>query len=129
MNLTTKDKELIEKAYSLIKKRYQKAKITVSSALITSKGNIYVGVDIECKSEPCSICAEYSSIGSMLTNGEEKIKTIVAVADDGTVLPPCGKCRELIYEISGGDTEIIISKKEKFKLRDIEKYHWTEVLR
>ena len=124
MEVAKQDKELIQKATELIKKRRLNGKIDTGSALITNNGNIYLGVDIVCKSEPCSICAEYSSVGSMLTHGEKDIKTIVAVADDGKILPPCGKCRELIFDVSGGDTEIIVNKNKKFKLRDLEKYYW-----
>ena len=124
MKLTKQDKDLIEKATELIKKRSIGHKIDTGSALIANSGNVYLGVDIICKSEPCSICAEYSSVGSMLTHGEQKIKTFVAVADDGAILPPCGKCRELIFDVSGGDTEIIVNKNEKFKLRDLEKFYW-----
>ncbi|MBI2135051.1 cytidine deaminase [Candidatus Woesearchaeota archaeon] len=124
MKVTKQDKELMEKAAELIKKRRLKGRIDTASALITNKGNIYLGVDIVCKSEPCSICAEYSSVVSMLTHGEQKIKTIVAVADDGAILPPCGKCRELIFDVSGGDSDIIVNKNEKFRLRDLEKYYW-----
>ena len=124
MKITKQDKELIEKATELIKERHLNGKIDTGSALITNKGNIYLGVDIVCRSEPCSICAEYSSVGSMLTQGEQKIKTIVAVSDSGTILPPCGKCRELIFDVSGGESEVIVSKNKKFKLSDLEKYYW-----
>ena len=104
MKLTKTDQELIKRAYSLIKKRYKARRFTVSSVLITNKDNIYEGLDIELLSGPCSNCAEYAAISSMIANGEEKIKTIVAVANDGKILPSCGKCRELIYSISGGET-------------------------
>ena len=124
MKITKQDKELIEKAKALIKKRRLNGKIDTASALITNKGNIYLGVDIVCRSEPCSICAEYSSVGSMLTQGEQKIKTIVAVSDSGTILPPCGKCRELVFDVSGGESEVTVSKNKKFKLNDLEKYYW-----
>lgn len=128
MRVTKQDKELIEKATELIKKRRLNGKIDTASALITNKGNIYLGVDIVCRSSPCSICAEYSSVGSMLTQGEQKIKTIVAVSDNETILPPCGKCRELIFDVSGGESEVIVSKNEKFKLSDLEKYYWQRAI-
>ena len=124
MKVTKLDKELIEKATELIKKRRLNGKVDTGSALITSNGNMYLGVDIVCKSEPCSICAEYSSVGSMLTHGEKKIKAIVAVSDKGDILPPCGKCRELIFDVSGGETHIIVNKNKKFKLKDLEKHYW-----
>ncbi|MCU9602113.1 hypothetical protein OEV75_13000 [Caldibacillus kokeshiiformis] len=50
---------------------------------------------------PCSIgfCAEHSAITAMVTAGERKIAKIVAVYEDGSILPPCGRCREFISQI------------------------------
>jgi cytidine deaminase len=47
----------------------------------------------------------------MLKARETRIKAIVAVYEDGTVLPPCGRCRELIRQVDPGNwhTEVIVS--------------------
>ncbi len=92
----------------------------VGCALITDKNNIYVGVSIHAC---CGIgfCAEHSAIANMVTNKEYKIKRIVAVTNGGTIVPPCGRCREIIYQINNNnlDTEIIIEKNRVVKLRDL----------
>src|SRR2546425_7669950 len=95
--------ELVERAKSLARpKKLSKDCVSaeVGCALITSKNNMFVGVSIDCA---CGIgtCAEHGAIQNMLASGESRIKTIVAVAEDGTILPPCGRCRELIYQING----------------------------
>lgn len=70
----------------------------VGAAIETKSGNIYVGV---CVDGACTlgICAERNAVFNMLTNGESKIKRVVAVGCDGKVMPPCGACRELMAQI------------------------------
>ena len=70
----------------------------VACALETCGGSIFTGV---CVDLPCSIgfCAEQAAVAEMLKHNETAIKRIVAVYKDGSVLPPCGKCREFIVQI------------------------------
>ena len=98
--------------------------------LVESKGNIYSGV---CLGFFCGIgsCGEYQAIGSMISNGEKEIKTIVAVLyDEKTkkygIIPPCGKCREMIWQTSkkNQNTEVIISKSKKVKLKELLPNAW-----
>ncbi len=80
---------------------------SVSAALLTEKGNIYVGV---CIDTACSLgmCAERNAIANMITNGESRIVKIAAVMPDGKAGMPCGACRELMMQIdSTGTTEIL----------------------
>ncbi len=91
-----RDEELIEKAKNLVKPKKLRHGFTVSDcgcALITGKGNVYFGVSIDTSSS-MGFCAEHSTIAAMVTNGEYIIKKIVTVIEDGTILPPCGRCRE-----------------------------------
>jgi cytidine deaminase len=96
----------------------------VGCALITSDGNLYLGVCIDTASGT-GFCAEHSAIAAMVTAGEYRIAKIVAVwkDDDGATyaLPPCGRCREFIQQIDAGnvDTEVILGKDEVSKLKDL----------
>ena len=133
MKLTKEDKQLIEKAKEIIIKSKPVNLIDtgeVGSALMTSKGNIFQGV---CIGHSCGIgsCAEYQAIGNMISNGEKQIKKIVAVWYDKEnrgydVIPPCGKCREMINQTSkkNWDTEIIISSSKKVKLKELLPHPW-----
>lgn len=71
---------------------------TVSAALLTEKGNIYVGV---CIDTACSlgICAERNAIASMITNGECTIQRVIAIRQNGKAIPPCGACREFMTQL------------------------------
>ncbi|MFH1592590.1 MAG: cytidine deaminase [Candidatus Woesearchaeota archaeon] len=131
--LTKEDKELIEKAKKVIVKSRPVNLIDTSevgSALITSKGNIFSGVSMGFY---CGIgsCGEYQAIGSMISNGEKVIRTIASVWYDEKkkryeVIPPCGKCREMIHQASkkNRNTEVIISNSKKVKLKDLMPYSW-----
>lgn len=71
---------------------------TVSAALLTEKGNIYVGV---CIDTACSLgmCAERNAIASMVTNGECNIRRVIAIGQNGKAIPPCGACREFMTQL------------------------------
>lgn len=75
----------------------------VAAALLTDKGNVYTGV---CIDTPCSMgfCAEHAAIAAMITAGESRIIKAVAVYKDGGIIPPCGRCREFIYQIHEENT-------------------------
>jgi len=97
---------------------------SVGCVLITDKGNTYLGSCLDCA---CGLgmCAEVSAIASMTTNGESKIKAIVAVETNGTPVAPCGKCRELMSQVNPENMEadIILSDKV-LKLKDLLPEHW-----
>ncbi len=80
---------------------------TVSAALLTEKGNIYVGV---CIDTACSLgmCAERNAIANMITNGESRIIKIVAVMPDGKAGMPCGACREFLMQLDESSRQIEI---------------------
>ena len=91
---------------------------SVSAALLTAKGNIYVGV---CIDTACSLgmCAERNAIANMITNGESQIVKIVAVMPDGKAGMPCGACREFMMQLdkSAGKIEILCDYETKKVIR------------
>ncbi|MCF3107194.1 hypothetical protein LL912_00230 [Niabella sp. CC-SYL272] len=99
----------------------------VGAALETADGNIYTGISID---TACSMgfCAEHSAIAEMLKHGEYKIKAIVAVNDNGQAIPPCGRCRELISQLSSSNLHTIIEVKDGIRvpLSELLPYDWKE---
>src|SRR5437016_4403614 len=86
------DSDLIARAMALVCPRRLSPKVEaggVGCALVTATGALHVGV---CMDAACGLgfCAEQAAIASMITHGESRIDTIVAVRGDGMVLPPCG---------------------------------------
>ena len=77
----------------------------VAAAILTKKGNIYVGVCIDTAST-LGMCAERNAIANMITNGESRIDKVVAVMPDGRVGSPCGACREYMMQLDKDSGEI-----------------------
>ncbi|CAH2715874.1 hypothetical protein BACCIP111895_03058 [Neobacillus rhizosphaerae] len=90
---------------------------SVAAAILTDQGNVYTGVSIV---TPCSMgfCAEHTAIGTMLTARESRIVKLVAVYQDGSVLSPCGRCREFIKQIDARNGECLIQLKNGIKTLD-----------
>jgi cytidine deaminase len=99
----------------------------VSAAIFTDTGNIYVGV---CIDTACSMgfCAEHSAAAAMITSGEHKIKKIIAIDWGGSILPPCGRCREFLLQlhIDNGNADVMVKMDTIVKLKELLPYHWME---
>lgn len=122
------NQELIEKARKIAKLHRSSENVKtgeVGCALVSETGNIYKGVSIDAC---CGIgfCAESSAIASMVLNGEYQIARIVAVDGEGTVMPPCGRCREFMYQIDARnyDAEIILSENSVVRLEELLPEPW-----
>ena len=74
----------------------------VAAAVESESGRIYTGV---CVDGACTlgVCAERNAIFNMITNGESRIKRVIAVGWDGRAMPPCGACRELMAQLMPKD--------------------------
>lgn len=102
---------------------------SVAAALLTSAGNIYVGV---CIDTACSLgmCAERSAIAQMVTHGESQVTKVLAVMSDGKVGMPCGACRELMMQLdkAAGDIEILTNydSKKIVALKELMPNWWYE---
>ena len=79
----------------------------VGAAIMTESGNIYVGVCIDTASS-LGMCAERNAMANMLTNGEHRIKKVVAVTPSGKVGAPCGACREFMLQLHKDHKDIEI---------------------
>lgn len=81
----------------------------MAAAILTKRGNIYVGVCIDTAST-LGMCAERNAIANMITNGEHQIDKVVAVMPDGRVGSPCGACREYMMQLdkNSGEIEILL---------------------
>lgn len=93
---------------------------TVAAALVTDDGQLFTGVCIDVR---CSIgfCAEHSAVAEMVKSRRSHVRMIVAVNADGKVLPPCGRCRELLWQIDrrNADTMVILGSDKGRSLREL----------
>ena len=99
----------------------------VAAAILTKKGNIYVGV---CIDTACTLgmCAERNAIANMITHGESQIDKVVAVMPDGKVGPPCCVCREYMMQLdkNSGEIEILLDleTQKTIKLKELVPNWW-----
>jgi cytidine deaminase len=97
---------------------------TVGAALVTKSGKVFTGICIDLY---CGIgfCAEHSAIAEMLKHRETQIDMIVAVTEDD-ILPPCGRCRELMMQVDkrNSDTKVIVSGKRIKTLDELMPERW-----
>jgi len=128
---TISSQELIAKARSALNPRkiFMGTAGDVACALLSATGNIYLGVCIDVGSG-IGFCAEHSAIAAMLTAGESRIAKIVAVWGEDTILPPCGRCREFMFEIDETNfeqTEVILAENKTVLLKELLPHPYTEV--
>ncbi|MEY0433152.1 cytidine deaminase [Providencia huaxiensis] len=97
----------------------------VASALETEDGEIYSGISID---SACSLgfCAEHAAVADMLKNGKSVIKAIVAVDASGCIVPPCGRCRELLSQLSDKNQSTVVAVNEdtQVTLAELMPYDW-----
>ena len=125
--ISKEDKKLIEKAKALVGAKEIRCGVVkeVGCVLVTETGKIFSGVSLDLV---CGIgfCAEHTAISQMITQTDETyIKKIVATDENG-VIPPCGRCRELIHilDTRNMNTEVIISDEKKVMLRELLPFAW-----
>ena len=80
----------------------------VGAALETVDGTIVTGCNVENASYGLTICAERVAIFKALSDGHRQFARIVVVADTPSPTPPCGACRQIIWEFCG-DVEVVLA--------------------
>jgi len=83
------------------------SKFRVGAAVRTKSGRIYSGCNVENASYGLTICAERVAIFKALSEGERGFDAIAVVTDTEKLTPPCGACRQILWEFCG-DSEVIL---------------------
>jgi cytidine deaminase len=79
----------------------------VGAAVETEDGKIYTGCNIESASYGLTVCAERVAIWKALSEGERRFKRLAVVVDTDPLTPPCGTCRQIIWEFCRNATVIL----------------------
>ncbi len=94
----------------------------VGAALESSDGRIYTGCNVENATYGLTLCAERVAVFKAVSEGAREFRRVVVAADTDTLTPPCGACRQILWEFCG-DVEIILvnfhGKRETLRLRDL----------
>jgi len=106
---------LIEKAKQV--RAFSQAKYSnfeVGAAILASNGKIYTGCNVESSSYGLTICAERVALTKALSEGVTKYEAIAIAGPDEDYCPPCGACRQLLFDYAPDITVILPGiKKEK----------------
>lgn len=119
--------ELDEKLIEFAKSARQNARapfshFKVGAALLTKTGDIISGCNIENATYGLTICAERVAIFKAVSEGKRDFQRIAVVANTEKLTPPCGACRQIIWEFCG-DIEVVLAnlqgKTETFQMREL----------
>ena len=118
-----KDSDLIAAARAA--RRYARApysKFKVGAALLTAHGQVITGCNIENATYGLTMCAERVAMFKALSEGHRRFRRVAVVADTSAPTPPCGACRQILWEF-GGDLEVILANLRRetgrYKLSDL----------
>jgi cytidine deaminase len=94
----------------------------VGAAMLSEDGRVFTGCNVENATYGLTVCAERVALFKAISEGARKFTKIAVVADTEDPTPPCGACRQLLWEF-GGDLEIILGnlteEKGRHQLRDL----------
>lgn len=91
------------------------SRFRVGAAVRTKAGRIFSGCNIENASYGLTLCAERVAIFKAVSEGEREFDSIVVVADTEKLTPPCGACRQIIWEFCGDIPVILANLKGKIE--------------
>ena len=80
----------------------------VGAALETADGTVITGCNVENATYGLTICAERVAMFKALSEGHRTFTRIAIVADTVAPTPPCGACRQILWEF-GGDLEVLLA--------------------
>ena len=88
------------------------SKFKVGAAILTDTGEIFTGCNVENSSYGLSICAERVALFKAVSEGYHNFKAIAIISDASEYCPPCGACRQVLWDIAK-DIEVIMAKNER----------------
>jgi cytidine deaminase len=94
----------------------------VGAAVKTESGKVYTGCNVESASYGLTVCAERVAIWKALSEGERQFTHLAVVADTETLTPPCGTCRQIIWEFARGAAIVFANlngQTEEFHISDL----------
>jgi cytidine deaminase len=98
------------------------SKFLVGAAIEEADGRIFTGCNVENATYGLTVCAERVAVFKAISEGARKFTRIAVAADTDVLTPPCGACRQILWEFCG-DAELTLvnlqGKTETFRLKDL----------
>lgn len=102
--LSEHDSEVLKRAIQASNRLYVSGLQEVGAALRTTTGQIFAGIHFETATGFANVCGEIAAICCMVSAGHRDLETIAAVWRNPNgahyLLPPCGRCREVVYDFN-----------------------------
>ena len=98
------------------------SKFQVGAAVEDADGRIHTGCNVENATYGLTVCAERVAIFKAISEGVRKFRRVAVAADTDVLTPPCGACRQILWEFCG-DVEILLvnlnGKTESYRLKEL----------
>ena len=95
----------------------------VGAAVETDDGEVFSAPNIENASYPMSVCAERNAVAGAVAAGHRRIVTVAVMGSGDTPTPPCGGCRQVLFEFGGPELTVIVEsptgERRTFTLNDL----------
>jgi cytidine deaminase len=92
----------------------------VGAALRAENAKVYTGCNVESASYGLTVCAERVAIWKALSEGERQFTELAIVADTESLTPPCGTCRQIIWEFCKGATIVLANLQNRAEIVSIQ---------
>lgn len=98
------------------------SKFLVGAAVETADGRIYTGCNIENSTYGLTMCAERVAVYKAVSEGARKFTRAAVAADTDVLTPPCGSCRQILWEFCGNVEVTLVNlegKTELYRMSDL----------
>jgi len=89
----------------------------VGAALLNEDGSIRTAVNVENASYPLSVCAERNAVASLVASGGKKILAVAVATNASAPTPPCGGCRQVLWEFGEAETPVVAEGADGVRVR------------
>ena len=121
--MDTAPKVLIEAALAVRENAFAPfSKFKVGAALEEAEGRIHTGCNVENATYGLTLCAERVAVFKAISEGARVFRRVVIAADTDILTPPCGACRQILWEFCGDIPIILVNprgKTESYQLKDL----------
>jgi len=98
------------------------SKFKVGAAIEDESGRIFTGCNVENATYGLTVCAERVAVFKAISEGARKFLRIAVAADTDVLTPPCGACRQILWEFCGDVPVTLVNlqgKTETFQMKDL----------
>jgi cytidine deaminase len=101
--------ELVEAAAAVRQRAYAPYSHFLVGAAVMASGEVFAAPNIENASYPLSVCAERNACAVAVAAGHTKIEAVAVVGTGDKPTPPCGGCRQVLFEFGGAELMVIVA--------------------